>query len=251
MVAIRTETVIDVHHWNDNLFSFKTTRHDSFRFSNGHFVMAGLEVEGKPLLRAYSIVSANYEEYLEFFSIKIEDGALTSKLQHIKTGDKILVSNKPVGTLVLDNLNVGKRLLLLSTGTGIAPFLSIIKDPETYEQFEEVVLVHSVREINDLAYKTYLIDQLPKNEYIGDVVTNQLTYIPIVTRDLLTRQKRITELIESGELPINSKTDRIMLCGNENMLKELSGILDVRGFQVSPHNGERGDYDIERSFVER
>ncbi len=250
MVALRTETVIDVYHWNDSLFSFKTTRDDSFRFSNGHFVMAGLEVDGKPLLRAYSLASANYEEHLEFLSIKLDDGPLTSKLQHIKKGDKLLVSNKPVGTLVLDNLNAGERLLLLSTGTGIAPFLSIIKDPETYEQFEKIILVHSVRERNDLAYKNYLTNQLPKHEYVGDSVKNQLTYIPIVTRDS-SRQKRITELIESGELQVDPKTDRIMLCGNEDMLKELSKILDERNFQISPHNGERGDYVVERSFVER
>ncbi len=251
MVAIRTETVTDVHHWNENLFSFKTTRQDSFRFGNGQFVMLGMNVDDKPLLRAYSLVSANYEEYLEFLSIKVEGGSLTSKLQHLKKGDKILISNKPVGTLVIDNLTPSKRLLLLATGTGIAPFISVIKDPDTYDRFEEIILVHGVRQVNDLAYKEYLTNHLPEDEYIGRNVQDQFTYLPTVTRDKFERRGRITKLIDDGDLILDPKTDRIMLCGSQDMLDDLSARLDERGFNVSPRQGDPGDYVMERSFVEQ
>lgn len=251
MVAIRTETVTDVHHWNENLFSFKTTRQDTFRFSNGHFVMLGLKVDDKPILRAYSLVSANYEEYLEFLSIKVADGKLTSKLQHLQKGDKILISNKPVGTLIIDNLTPSKRLLLLATGTGIAPFISIIKDPDTYDRFEEIVLVHGVRQVNDLAYKEYLTNHLPKDEYIGKNVRDQFTYLPTVSRDEFERQGRITKLISDGDIMLDPKTDRIMLCGSKDMLEDLSKLLDERGFSISPRQGDPGDYVMERSFVEQ
>lgn len=249
MVAIRTETVIDVHHWNENLFSFKTTRQDSFRFNNGQFIMLGMKVDDKPLLRAYSLVSANYEEYLEFLSIKVGGGALTSKLQHLKKGDQILVSNKPVGTLVIDNLTPCKRLLLLATGTGIAPFISIIKDPETYSRFEEIMLVHGVRQVNDLAYKEYLTNHLPDDEYIGKNVQDQFTYLPTVTRDEFERKGRIIKLIADGDIVLDPKTDRIMLCGSKDMLDDLSKLLDKRGFSVSPRQGDPGDYVVERAFV--
>ncbi|MFT5691166.1 MAG: ferredoxin--NADP+ reductase, partial [Oceanicoccus sp.] len=152
MANLMTETVTDVHHWNETLFSFKTTRDMSFRFKNGHFTMIGLEDKGRPLLRAYSIVSANYEEELEFFSIKVADGPLTSKLQHLQVGDQVFINSKATGTLTLDNLQPGKHLYLFSTGTGLAPFLSIIKDPETYQQYEKVILIHGVRQVNELAY---------------------------------------------------------------------------------------------------
>lgn len=250
MIAIRTETVTDIHHWNENLFSFKTTRPDSFRFDNGQFVMLGIKVDDKPLLRAYSLVSANYEEYLEFLSIKVEGGNLTSKLQHLEKGDEILISNKPVGTLVIDNLTPSKRLLLLATGTGIAPFISIIKDPDTYDRFEEIILVHGVRQVNDLAYKEYLTDHLPKEEYIGKNVQDQFTYLPTVTRDEFERRGRITKLIDNDDLILDPKTDRIMLCGSKDMLADLSKLLDERGFSVSPRQGDPGDYVMERSFVE-
>ena len=176
MSAFITERVTAVRHWNDTLFSFRTSRDESLRFRNGQFVMIGLEVNGKPLARAYSIASANYEPELEFFSIKVPNGPLTSRLQHINVGDPILVSRKPVGTLVLDDLRPGRNLYLLSTGTGLAPFLSIVKDPETYERFERVVLVHGVRHINDLAYADYLQNQLPQDENIGEEVRAKLSY---------------------------------------------------------------------------
>ena len=164
MSKLRTETVTEVHHWNDALFSIKTTRDDGLRFRNGEFAMIGLVVDGKPLLRAYSIASPNYEEHLEFFSIKVQDGPLTSRLQHIKVGDELLVSKKPTGTLVLDDLLPGKHLYMLSTGTGVAPFLALARDPEVYERFEKVILVHGVRGVSDLAYREMFENELPNDD---------------------------------------------------------------------------------------
>jgi len=257
MAAFNTETVTSVHHWNDTLFSFKTTRDPTLRFHNGHFVMIGLEVGGKPLMRAYSIASANYEDELEFLSIKVQNGPLTSRLQHLKVGDPLLVSRKPVGTLVLDDLNPGKNLYLFGTGTGLAPFMSIIKDPDTYERFEKVVLVHGVRVVSELAYADYIRD-LPQNEVIGELVRDKLIYYPTVTREPFRNQGRLTDLINSGKLeadvglpPLNPATDRAMICGSPSMLKDTSELLDVRGFKVSPHQGTPGDYVIERAFVEK
>jgi ferredoxin--NADP+ reductase len=258
MAAIGTENVLSVHHWNDTLFSFKTTRDQSLRFENGHFVMIGLSVEGKPLMRAYSIVSANHDEYLEFLSIKVADGPLTSRLQHLKEGDALLVSRKPVGTLVMHDLRPGKNLYLLGTGTGLAPFMSIIRDPETYERFERVVLVHSVREVSELAYHQYLTSELPEHEFLGEEVREKLIYYPTVTREPFRNQGRITTLLDSGKLaadiglpPINSETDRVMLCGSPAMLDELTRMLNGMGFQASTGQGEPGDYVIERAFAEK
>ncbi|MBD3657189.1 ferredoxin--NADP reductase [Marinobacter sp.] len=258
MAALGTESVISVHHWNDTLFSFRTTRDQSLRFENGHFVMIGLPVDGKPLLRAYSIVSANHEEYLEFLSIKVQDGPLTSRLQHLKEGDSLFVSRKPVGTLVMHDLNPGKNLYLFGTGTGLAPFMSIIRDPETYELFEKVVLVHCVREVSELAYHDYLTSELPGHEFLAEIIGDKLVYYPTVTREPFRNQGRITTLIETGQLakaiglpPLNPETDRAMLCGSPAMLKDLTAMLDNLGFTASPHQGERGDYVIERAFVEQ
>src|SRR5690554_6665272 len=258
MAAFNTERVLSVHHWNDTLFSFKTTRDPALRFHNGHFVMIGLEVEGKPLMRAYSIASANYEENLEFLSIKVQDGPLTSRLQHLKEGDPILVSRKPVGTLVVCDLQPGKNLFLFGTGTGLAPFMSIVKDPEVYERFEKVILVHGVRWICELAYADYLQDELPNNEYFGDMVQGKLVYYPTVTREEFRNRGRITQLIESGKLcedlglpPLNPETDRAMLCGSPAMLTDVSQMLDARGFKISDGTGQPGDYVVERAFVEK
>ncbi len=258
MAALGTESVISVHHWNDTLFSFRTTRDQSLRFENGHFVMIGLPVDGKPLLRAYSIVSANHEEYLEFLSIKVPDGPLTSRLQHIQEGDSLFVSRKPVGTLVMHDLNPGKNLYLFGTGTGLAPFMSIIRDPETYDRFDKVVLVHCVREVSELAYHDYLTSELPGHEFLAEIIGDKLIYYPTVTREPFRNRGRITTLVESGQLAkdtglpqLNADTDRVMLCGSPAMLKDLSAMLDSLGFTASPHQGEPGDYVIERAFVEQ
>jgi ferredoxin--NADP+ reductase len=251
------ETVTKVHHWNDTLFSFNTTRNQGLRFKNGHFTMIGLEIDNKPLLRAYSIASANYEDEMEFFSIKVQDGPLTKHLQNLKVGDEILVGTKPVGTLIADHLIPGKNLYLLSTGTGLAPFMSIIKDPEIYEQFDNVILTHGVRETSELAYKDFIEQELPNNEYFGDIVREKLKYYPTVTREEFRNQGRLTDLVASGKLfsdlglpDINLENDRFMLCGSPSMLKDFCKILDDRGFEEA-RQGEQGHYVIERAFVEK
>ena len=258
MASQNPETVTEVHHWNESLFSFKTTRDPGLRFRNGHFVMIGLEVDCKPLMRAFSIASPNYEEHLEFLSIKVENGPLTSRLQHIKVGDKVLIGQKSVGTLVLDDLTPGKRLFLFSTGTGLAPFMSVIQDPETYERFEKVILIHGVRTVSELAYADFIRDVLPQNEFIGEMVSKQLIYYPTVTREAFKHTGRLTEAIQSGKLfeeigqpPLDPATDRGMICGSPAMLKETSAMLDDAGFKISPSAGVQGDYVIERAFVER
>jgi ferredoxin--NADP+ reductase len=258
MSNFNEERVLSVHHWTDTLFSFRTTRDPSFRFRNGEFTMIGLKTEGKPLLRAYSVASANHDEHLEFFSIKVENGPLTSRLQHLKPGDEIIVGRKPVGTLVLDDLRPGKNLYLLSTGTGLAPFISIIQDPETYERFEKVVLVHGVRQVDELAYADFFQHQLPEHEFLGEMLKDKLIYYPTVTREQFRNMGRLTDLIESGKLcadiglpMIDPARDRVMICGSEAMLKDTCKLLDARGFQISPRQGEQGDYVIERAFVEK
>lgn len=258
MSNLATETVLEVHHWNESLFSFKTSRGSSLRFRNGHFVMIGLEAEGKPLLRAYSIASANYEEHLEFLSIKVPNGPLTSRLQHLKVGDELIVGRKPVGTLVIDDLNDGRNLFLLATGTGLAPFMSIIRDPDTYERFEKVVLVHGVRTVSELAYADYIQRVLPEQELIGELVRERLLYYPTVTREAFRNQGRLTDLLSSGQLcddlgipRLDASLDRAMLCGSPAMLDDTCKILDGMGFKISPKQGERGDYLIERAFVEK
>ncbi|MCH8552352.1 MAG: ferredoxin--NADP reductase [Natronospirillum sp.] len=255
MATLEKERVLDVHHWNDSLFSFKTTRDPGFRFKNGHFTMLGLEVDGKPLMRAYSIASANYEEELEFFSIKVPDGPLTSRLQKIEPGDEILISRKPTGTLITDDLLPGKNLYMLATGTGLAPFMSIIKDPEVYEQYERVILVHGVRHVNELAYQKEIREDLPNNEFFGDMIGDKLLYYPTVTREPYENQGRITDLMTSGRLfddlgiPEPTKEDdRFMICGSPAMLKDTTGILKDWGFKETRH-GNLGEFVIERAFV--
>ncbi len=258
MSSLLTETVLDVHHWNDSLFTFRTTRNSGFRFRNGHFTMIGLPQEnGRPLLRAYSITSANYEDHLEFFSIKVQDGPLTSRLQKIKPGDSILINSKSTGTLVPDHLLPGKYLYLLSTGTGLAPFLSVIKDPEIYDLYDKVILTHGVRNVNDLAYQDFIEKELPEHEFLGDLVREKLIYYPTVTREPFRNQGRLTDLIVSGKLAkdvglpaINLENDRFMLCGSPSMLKETCRILDDQGFKEVRH-GHFGHYVIERAFVEQ
>ena len=256
MAQLLREQVTSVHHWTDRLFSFKTTRNSGFRFKNGYFTMIGLEQKGKPLMRAYSIASPNWDEQLEFFSIKVQDGPLTSRLQHLREGDAILVSRKPTGTLVLDNLLPGRNLYLLGTGTGLAPFLSIIRDPETYERFERVILTHGVRTVSELAYSEHVTQELPQNEFFGEAVREKLLYYPTVTREPFRNQGRLSELMESGKLfrdlglpEPNLADDRFMLCGSPSMLKDLGAILAARGFAEARH-GDPAHYVIERAFVE-
>ena len=258
MSTLSTQHVISVHHWNDRLFSFRTTRDDALRFINGQFVMLGLEHEGRPLTRAYSIASANHEEFLEFFSIKVPGGPLTSKLQHLAVGDPVVVSRKPTGTLVLRDLRPGKTLYLLATGTGLAPFLSLIQDPESYERFDKVVLVHGVRTVSELAYRDFITQELPKHEYFADLVRDQLIYYPTVTREPFIHQGRITGLVDSGKLfadiglpPFDPATDRAMICGSPQMIRDCCTMLDACGFKISPYIGAQGDYVIERAFVEK
>ena len=253
-----TEKVLSVNHWNDTLFSFKTTRQDGLRFENGQFVMIGLEVDGRPLARAYSVASPNYDEYLEFLSIKVQDGPLTSRLQHIKVGDELLVSRKPTGTLVIHDLKPAKNLYLFSTGTGLAPYMSLIQDIEVYDRFEKVILVHGVRKVDDLAYKDFIENELPKNEFFGDEVKNKLIYYPTVTREAFKNEGRLTDLIKSGKLfkdiglkEMNPVDDRAMICGSPEMLKDTQDLLDSMNFKVSPRIGEPGDYVIEHAFVEK
>ena len=256
-MAHHEERVLTVDHWTDRLFSFTTTRDQTLRFSNGHFTMIGLMVDGKPLLRAYSIVSANYEEHLEFLSIKVPDGPLTSRLQYIQPGDHILVGRKPTGTLLIDYLLPGKRLYLLCTGTGLAPFMSIIRDPETYEKFDTIVLAHGVRLVSELAYHEYLTQQLPQHEFLGELVRTQLKYYPTVTREPFPYQGRLTDLTTSHKLtddlglpPLNPEEDRVMLCGSPGLLADMRAILANMGFSEGSTTTP-GDYVIERAFVDK
>lgn len=258
MSAFGTETVLDVRHWNDTLFSFRTTRPAALRFENGQFVMMGLEVGGKPLLRAYSIASANHEDFLEFFSIKVPDGPLTGRLQHLRPGQSVLIGRKPTGTLLLSDLKPGRHLYLFGTGTGLAPFLSLVRDPEMYERFEKIVIVHGVRFTSELAYADVFTRELPDDEIFGALAREKLIYYPTVTRERFRNQGRITEVIENGRLfadiglpPLDPATDRAMICGSPAMLADLAALLDARGFAVSAHVGAAGDYVIEKAFVER
>lgn len=257
MSNFNKETVLSVRHWTDTLFSFTATRDPSFRFLSGQFAMIGLEVEGRPLLRAYSMASANHEDNLEFFSIKVPNGPLTSRLQHLKEGDSILVGRKPTGTLIHDNLLPGRRLYLLSTGTGLAPFVSIIKDPDTYTRFEQIILVHGCRKIAELAYGESIVANLASHEYFGEFVRDQLIYYPTVTREPFRNRGRITHLIDNGRMfedinvpALNLADDRVMLCGSPAMLADLRPLLEQRGFTEGNHS-EPGHFVIEKAFVER
>ena len=257
MSNFNQESVLSVHHWTDTLFSFTTTRDPSFRFRNGEFTMIGLKVGEKPLLRAYSVASANYENHLEFFSIKVPDGTLTSRLQHLKEGDELVVGRKATGTLVIDNLRNGRNLYLVGTGTGLAPFLSVIKDPETYDRFERVVLLHGCRHVAELAYGEMINEHLPKDDLIGELVRNQLIYYPTVTRDPFRNRGRITDLITSGKLfsdaglaPLEATHDRVMICGSTALLQDTRTLLLDKGFTEGNH-GEPGEFVIEKALVER
>ncbi|GBR04219.1 MULTISPECIES: ferredoxin--NADP reductase [Asaia] len=249
--------VLSVHHWTDRLFTFTCTRDPGLRFENGQFTMIGIEVEGKPLLRAYSIASANYEEELEFFSIAVEDGPLTSRLRHVKVGDTVLVGRKPVGTLLLDNLRPGRNLYFLSTGTGLAPFMSLIEDPECYERYENVVLSHTVRISGELAYMNHIRHDLPNHEFLGEFVSKQLKYYPAVTREDFAVTDRITTLIENGKIfedlglpKLDPEHDRVMICGSPEMLADTEKLLVSMGFEEG-NMSKQGSYVVEKAFAER
>ncbi|WP_181704384.1 ferredoxin--NADP reductase [Chthonobacter albigriseus] len=257
MAALETQTVTGVRHWTDRLFSFKITRDRGFRFENGQFVMIGLPVEGRPLLRAYSIASANHEEELEFFSIKVPNGPLTSRLAEIKPGDQILVGRKPTGTLVQDSLTPGKRLYLVSTGTGLAPFVSIIKDPQVYERFESVILVHGCRFIAELAYGEETVAAVLQDEFLSEYVTGKLLYYPTVTREPFRHTGRVTNLLRDGKLPadlgmppLDRAHDRVMICGSEAMLADMVGLMKELAFEEGS-SSKPADYVIEKAFVEK
>ncbi|MDI1301878.1 MAG: ferredoxin--NADP reductase [bacterium] len=257
MAAFAEEKVLSVHHWNDTLFSFTTTRDPSLRFKTGQFVMIGLEVDGKPLMRAYSVVSPNYADHLEFYSIKVQNGPLTSRLQHLKVGDTLLLGRKPTGSLIMDNLTPGKNLYLLSTGTGLAPFMSVVRDPEFYDAFDKIILTHGVRWKSELGYYDYIRNDLPNDEYFGEQVKEKLIYYPTVTREAFDNEGRLTDLITSGKLftdiglpPFDPAVDRVMICGSPSMLKDLVILLEERGFTEGTSN-KPGNYVIERAFVEK
>lgn len=252
------ERVTHVKHWNDSLFSFRTTRDAGLRFESGHFVMLGMELDGQAVMRAYSIASPSWEEHLEFFSIKVADGRLTSQLQHLKVGDPVLVSRKPTGTLLVHDLHPGRHLYLLGTGTGLAPFLSLIQDPETLERFDKIVLAHGVRQVSDLAYADFIERELPQHEYLGDMLREKLIYYPSVTRERFRKRGRLTELMASGQLAsdvglpaLHPARDRFMLCGGPAMLADTRKLLDGTGFAASMRIGHPGDYVFERAFVEK
>jgi ferredoxin--NADP+ reductase len=254
---VTAETVLTVGHWTDRLFSFTCTRAPTLRFESGQFVMIGLMVEGKPLLRAYSMASAHYEDHLEFLSIKVSDGPLTSRLQHLRPGDKVLIGRKPTGTLLLGNLRPARNLYFLSTGTGLAPFMSLVRDPEVYDHCEKLVLVHGCRRVAELAYSEYITEHLPAHELLGEMVRDKLLYYPTVTRESFHTEGRVTELLRSGRLhrdldlePLDPGRDRVMICGSQEMLDDLKTLLVERGFNEG-HNGVAGDFVYEKAFADK
>lgn len=257
MATYTTATVTNVHHWSDKLFSFTTTREPSLRFENGQFIMVGMEVEGRRLVRAYSIASANYEDELEFYSIKVPNGPLTSRLKDIRVGEKLILSAKPTGTLVIRDLRAGKRLFMLATGTGFAPFASLIRDPDVYERFEQVILIRGARFGADLAYGDSIVARAREDEFIGETVRAQLLDYPTVTREEYLHRGRVTAVIESGQVfkdlgiaPLDPASDRAMICGSRAMLGDCCELLDRNGFAISERIGTPGDYVIERAFVD-
>jgi ferredoxin--NADP+ reductase len=257
MSNIREEEILSVHHWTDRLFTLTTTRDPGFRFKSGQFAMIGLKVDGKPLMRAYSMASPHYADGLEFFSIKVEEGPLTSRLKLVKPGDKLLVGIKTSGTLVIDYLKPGKRVFLLSTGTGLAPFLSLIRDPDLYENFEQVILVHGCRQVSELAYRELIQTHLPADEFLGEAVKKQLIYYPLVTREPFENMGRITTLMESGKFfqdlklpPPSAADDRFMICGSSAMLADTVKLLEKWDLHEGNSN-HPGEFVIERAFVEK
>lgn len=253
--TVTCERVLDVRHWTDELFSFRLSRPASFRFRSGEFVMIGLMVEGRPLLRAYSVASPAWDDGLDFYSIKVEDGPLTSRLQHVALGDTVLLGRKPTGTLVLDALTPGRRLYLLSTGTGVAPFASLLREPETYEKFDQVILTHTCRSVFDLAYGAYLISALNDDPLLGDIAPERVVYYSSVTREDYVRKGRITDLIATGKLfddlelpPFDKTVDRVMICGSMAMIADTRALVEAAGLEEGS-NAAPGAYVVEKAFA--
>ena len=252
------ETVLEVEHFTDRLFGFSITRPPAFRFRSGEFVMIGLpgENEGdRPIMRAYSIASPSWDDKLEFYSIKVQDGPLTSRLQKIKPGDQILLGKKSVGTLVMDALTPGKRLYMFSTGTGIAPFASVMRDPETYERYEKVILTHTCRQAAELSYGLRLTKSLTEDPLVGEMVEGKLAHICSLTREEYPLKGRITTLIKSGKLfeelgvpELNPETDRVMICGSIDMINDTKALVESYGL-IEGSNSKPGDFVVEKSFV--
>lgn len=254
--GVYAETVTEVQHYTDRLFRFRITRPAAFRFRSGEFVMIGLPNAERPVYRAYSIASPSWDEEIEFFSIKVPDGPLTEHLQRIRVGDTVLMRKKPTGTLVLDALLPGRRVYMFSTGTGIAPFASLIRDPETYEKFEEVILTHTCREVAELEYGQELVRNLMNDELVGDLARAQLRHHPTVTREAFPVMGRITDLMASGKLfadlgvpPINPTDDRGMICGSMAMLRDTKDALEGLGL-IEGSNAQPGSFVVERAFVD-
>ena len=251
-----TQTVTEVQHYTDRLFSFRVTRPRSLRFRSGEFVMIGMMGDnGKPLLRAYSIASPSWDETLEFYSIKVQDGPLTSKLQYIKEGDELILRPKPVGTLVLDALLPAKRIYFFATGTGIAPFASLIRDPDLYERYEEVILTHTCREKAELNYGENLVNALKDDPLIGEF-SQQLTYYPTTTRETSPKMGRITDLMRSHALfddlgvePLNPKRDRVMICGSMGLNLEIKELCEAAGLREGS-NSNPAEFVLEKAFVD-
>ena len=255
------QTVLDVKHWTDSLFSFKVSRPASLRFRSGEFVMIGLLGDnGKPLLRAYSIASPSWDEELEFYSIKVQDGPLTSKLQHIKPGDQIILRPKPVGTLVHDALLPGKRLWFFATGTGFSPFASLLREPQTYEDYDEIIITHTCREVAELEYGRQLIENIRQDEMLAELMgegfADKIRYYPTTTREESPKMGRITKLLKDGtvfadlgiEGGIQAETDRAMVCGSLAFNHDIKAILEEFGLREGA-NSDPKEFVIEKAFV--
>jgi ferredoxin--NADP+ reductase len=252
---VYAETVVSVRHYTDRLFSFRVTRPQSFRFRSGEFVMIGLPNAEKPVFRAYSIASPAWDEELEFFSIKVPEGPLTSELQKIVPGDTVLLRQKSTGTLVIDALTPAKRLFMISTGTGIAPFASLVRDPDTYEKFDEIIVTHTCRDHAELAYGVELFEGLAADPLIGELTEGRVTLYSTTTREITPRMGRITRLIENGRFyedlgiaPLSPETDRVMICGSMHMLKDVKELVEGLGFKEGSLS-HPGDFVVERAFV--
>jgi len=251
------QTVTEVVHWTDTLFSFRVSRPQSLRFRSGEFVMIGLlKDDGKPLLRAYSIASPSWDDTLEFYSIKVPDGPLTSRLQKIQPGDEIILRPKPVGTLVLDALLTGKRLWMICTGTGVAPFASLLRDPETWESYDQVILAHTCRTKAELAYGAQIIDALPNDPLIGELVGDKLTYYPTTTRETSAIEGRISDHIRNGTVfkalgqsGWNAEQDRVMVCGNLSLNKDIMSLCESHGLSEGA-NSEPKHFVVEKAFID-